>query len=239
MEQIHGKETYLQQWLNYLLPPHCLLCGLFCGSGRLCQGCSKNIPRIYSPCRTCALPGVNSEIQVCGACLRQAPPWDEARAGLLYEYPVDQIVQRFKFRRNLVCGRVLADELLMRFQNQGVTLPDVIVPVPLHFSRFFKRGFNQAEFIARQVGKFFDVPVRINLLRRSRRTAAQSELDYASRLKNVRGAFSCKALGGLSVALVDDVMTTGTTLRACAKTVKRAGANQVSVWVAARVPTPI
>ncbi len=233
------KTSNWHRWLDYLLPPHCLLCGLFCGSGRLCDGCSEDIPRLLSPCRLCALPDANSETSVCGACLRQAPPWDHANAGLVYEYPVDQMVQRFKFRRNLVCGQVLADELLRCLQNQAISLPDVIIPVPLHFSRFFKRGFNQAEFISRHLGRFFEIPVRIDLLKRSRSTAAQSDLDYAARLKNVQNAFSCRPLGGLNVVLVDDVMTTGTTLRACTKSVTSAGAQRVSVWVAARVPRPI
>jgi ComF family protein len=173
---------------------------------------------------------------LCGACLRRPPAWNEALAALVYEYPVDQLVQQFKFRRALACGQLLADEMA-RFVNQsGTALPDVLIPVPLHITRQFWRGFNQAEFLARRLGSRYKIPVLVNQLQRTRRTSAQSGLDRRARKKNIRGAFSCRQLAYARVALVDDVLTTGTTLAECARAVRAAGASNIAVWVAARVP---
>jgi len=239
MSALENCRPDLHQWLDHLLPAHCVLCGLYCRSGRLCPPCREDLPQPVLPCKQCALPGLSSDVMMCGVCQRNPPPWKETLAGLVYEYPVDQLVHRFKFRRNLACGQLLADELLSTLQNTTTSYPDVIFPVPLHYSRFFVRGFNQAEFLARHVAAFFNIPVLIDCLRRTRRTVAQSGLDHSSRRRNVRGAFTCRALAGENIVLVDDVMTTGTTLRACASSVLAAGAGSVSVWVAARVPTPV
>lgn len=172
---------------------------------------------------------------VCGACLQRPPAWDQALAALVYEYPVDQLVQHFKFRHSMACGQLLADELIHCVRHSGTSLPDIIMPVPLHFTRRFWRGFNQAEFLARQLGLLLNIPVLVHKLRRNKKTAAQSGLDRKERRKNVHGAFSCRPLSNVKVALVDDVLTTGTTLTACTKAVRSAGASQVAVWVAARV----
>jgi ComF family protein len=186
---------------------------------------------------------MQSGVKTCGACLSHPPAWDNAVTGLLYEYPVDHLVRRFKFHRNFACGQLLADELVFTLRRldlplPDMRLPDLLLPVPLHFTRRFQRGYNQAEFLARSVGKALCLPVRVDLLHRTRRTTAQSGLDRAERRKNVRGAFSCHNLAGARVALVDDVLTTGTTLEACARAARNAGASQVSIWVAARVPSP-
>lgn len=173
---------------------------------------------------------------LCGACLRRPPAWDEALAALVYEYPVDQLVQQFKFQRSLACGQLLADEMVLFVNQSGTVLPDVLIPVPLHFTRRFWRGFNQAEFLARRLGSRCKIPVLVNQLQRTKRTSAQSGLDRRARKKNIRGAFSCRQLANTRVALVDDVLTTGTTLAECALAVRAAGASNIAVWVAARVP---
>ncbi len=240
-------QNYIDVWMDWLLPAHCVLCGLYSGgsygsSGRLCAACSEELPRLGPACRRCALPCNPSELMLCGQCLAHPPAWDEAVAALLYDYPVDHLVQRFKFERNLVCGQLLADELLRalrwRLRQPGATLPHVLVPVPLHFARHFRRGFNQAEFLARHLGKELGIPVQVNGLRRRRSTPAQSGLGREARRKNLKGAFSCGDMTGIELALIDDVLTTGTTLGECATVLKSAGAARVAAWVAARVPAP-
>lgn len=231
-------QGYFAVLLEMLLPSHCILCGLRSGPGRLCQPCLHDLPRIEQACRQCAAPLGHSELMLCGACLRHPPAWDIALAALVYDYPADQLVQRFKFQRNFACGQLLADELTCAVKQSAQARPELLIPVPLHFTRRFQRGFNQAELLARAVGAAVKIPVRVDCLVRTRRTAAQSGLDRAARRKNLRGAFSCGDLAGARIALVDDVLTTGTTLEACARAARKAGAAHVSVWVAARVPPP-
>jgi len=232
--------TMLRQALTYslqlLLPSHCILCGLDSGSRSMCQPCRKELPRVAQACHQCARPGLRSDFHLCGACLHHPPAWDAAVAALVYEYPVNHVVQHFKFQRNLACGRLLAEEMIRRVRQSGTPLPAALIPVPLHVTRRFARGFNQAEILARELGSSFGIPVLVHRLRRTKRTAAQSGLDRTQRRKNIRGAFFCRQLAAASVALVDDVLTTGTTLRACARAVRAAGVPEIAVWVAARVP---
>ena len=126
-----------------------------------------------------------------------------------------------------MCEYVLAKKL---------SHPDVLIPVPLHNFRMLKRGFNQAGELAAYAGKVIDIPVLTSALRRRRNTKAQSGLSRKQRRKNVRGAFYWHGPGkpARHVALIDDVMTTGTTVTECARVVKKAGAKRVDVWVAAR-----
>jgi len=219
---------------DMLLPAYCVLCGLYCGRGTVCPPCQAELPRITAACRQCALPCPQSEAMLCGACIQRSPLWDRALAALLYEFPVDRVVQLFKFRRNMTCGQLLADELARCVGQAGAPYPEILIPVPLHLTRRLCRGFNQAEFLARELGKRHKLPVLTNRLRRKRRTAAQSGLNRIQRRLNVRGAFQCQKLEISRVALVDDVLTSGTTLAACTAAVRAAGAQHVAVWVAAR-----
>jgi len=228
--------------LDRLLPRHCLVCGGPSGPANLCPDCDRELPRTGACCLHCALPLPGHGDAVCGACLAQPPPWNEAVAALEYRYPARQLARRFKFNRCLASGEVLALELARSLRRRGGAPPDAVVPVPLHFTRFFVRGYNQAELIACRVARELGVPVAGALLRRRRRTAAQSMLDAAGRRRNVRGAFEVvsRRRGRLPrrVALVDDVMTTGATLDAATRALHRAGVREVVLWVAARAPPP-
>lgn len=228
--------------MDGLLPRHCLMCGLPSGTANLCMPCRNDLPRSSASCRQCALPLPFSDSETCGACQLEPPPWDLAVAAMLYAFPVDRLVRRFKFQRNLACGAVLASELVLAVEEQCKQLPGVIVPVPLHRSRQFRRNFNQADILARALGKNTDIPVRHMALQRLRRTRAQSGLDADGRQKNTHGAFQLRYGESFRsvrhAALVDDVLTTGATLSECTRVLKKAGVKSVSVWVAARAPAP-
>ena len=235
--------------LECLLPAQCTLCGGASAGERLCPGCRQELPVIQDPCRRCALPGLPAGQRLCKDCLRCAPAWHQACAGLVYDYPADRLVRRFKFRHKLVCGRILAEAMAAAAccqvsaaatgASNGAALglaPEVLVPVPLHFTRQWRRGFNPSEFLAVHFGAALSWPVHTKLLFRHRATPAQSGLERAERQRNLRGAFHCRQTSYRHVGLVDDVLTTGATLEECALTLKAAGAERVSVWVAARVP---
>lgn len=226
-----------------LLPRRCLLCGLPSHSANLCPPCSDELPRCGPVCRYCALPVPAAHELFCGPCIRKPPPWSQAIAGLPYCFPVDQLVCRFKFSADMACGDVLCTELVRQLREVKVEKPNLIVPVPLHRTRQLRRNFNQADLLARGIGRALGIPVNSSLLRRVRGTRRQSGLDAKSRRQNLRGAFfapgGSKSVSGVArIALVDDVYTTGSTLLECARTLRKVGIREYSVWVAARAPEP-
>jgi len=224
--------------LDSLLPRHCVLCGQFSNASNLCRPCTADLPRTNHACLHCGLPLTAACDRICGACLRKPPPWNQAVAGLVYRFPVDQLVCQFKFSRNLACGEILGSELARAVREKQGELPGIILPVPLHRMRHFQRTFNQADLLARLLGKTLGIPVHTGILRRVRRTRAQSGLVAADRRKNLKGAFVAGLSAADHVALVDDVCTTGATLAACTRALKQAGVKNVSAWMAARAPAP-
>lgn len=233
--------------IDAIWPPRCVLCGqpndAAIPSDNLCTGCSAELPTVGAGCAQCANP-LPAAVQRCGECLRRQPAFDAAVAALVYRAPVDRLIQRFKFQRDLAAGRSLAACMASRLATEDhrsddaatVPRPQLLVPVPLHWRRQARRGFNQAERLALDVATRIGGPPVHSLLRRTRATATQSALVAGRRGANVRGAFRCRTMptGLRHVALVDDVMTTGTTLDECARTLKHAGIERVDVWVAAR-----
>jgi len=223
--------------LRVLLPPRCLLCGAE-GDGRdLCGACTTDLGLNRPACQRCALP-LAVAAPLCAACINTVPPFTSAWAPFRYGHPLDLLEARFKFRADLAAGRVLADLLVERARLDPPPMPDAIVPVPLHRTRLRARGYNQALELARPLARAFGVPLRHDVLLRARATDAQSALDARARRRNVRGAFVLA--DGVPVpahvALFDDVMTTGATLREAALTLRRAGVARVDVWVLARAP---
>jgi ComF family protein len=244
--QVNRAGDRLRRWLHafgaWALPARCPLCaaGIAEGEG-LCAGCRADLVGNEPCCARCAEPLVRAE-PVCGRCLRRPPGYDRAFAGFRYAWPLDGLVTRFKFGGDLAAGRTLARLLAERVRAADLPRPDLLVPVPLHDARLRERGHDQALELARDLGRALQVPVAADLLRRIRATRAQTELDAPGRRRNVRGAFAldlraCARRGsGLSLALVDDVMTTGSTLSACGATLRRAGYGPVQAWVVARAP---
>ena len=214
---------------RFWLAQDCLHCDAESGRELLCDACREDLPRLAEPCPRCAMPSTGGAI--CGACLAHAPHFDATVAPWVYDYPVDRLVLALKFQRRLALAPVLA-RALQKLWHAGA---DIIVPMPLHRARLAERGFNQSAEIARCLARSIGVPLALDMLVRIRHTAPQSELPHAERAVNVRGVFSCRReMSGLSVALVDDVMTTGATLDEAARILKRAGAARVENWVAAR-----
>lgn len=215
-----------------LLPGCCIVCSAM--TGRLtdiCGACESGLPSTRNACTLCALP-VTAGAEVCGDCLRHSPPQQRTRAAFVYTFPVNALIQRFKFNGDQPAGRVLA-ELFARRLAPG-TVPDCLLPVPLHRNRWRERGFNQSEILANALGEAFGIPVLRDAVARVRETAVQSGMAAAARRHNVRGAFAVRAGLPAHAAIIDDVLTTGSTTAEIARALLRAGVKRVEVWALAR-----
>ena len=171
----------------------------------------------------------------CGACRKRSPAFDKVRARFHYRFPLDRLVQRFKYAGDLALGHWLAEQLTEHVSE--FERPELLIAPPSTTSRLRERGFNPALEIAKVVARRLEIPCALEGLIRTRDTTPQPGLGRDARARNLEGAMHCALpLGGMNVALVDDVMTTGATANAAARVLKKAGAASVSVWVAARTP---
>lgn len=238
---VDGLRARLAFWLRndatrLLWPSRCLACDDPGLEGLdLCAGCLATLPINAAACRSCAIP-LPEPVERCGACLGARSPLTEVHAAFVYAPPLDRLLPRLKFAADLPAGRLVSQ--LMADRLREVPRPQALVPVPLHRARLRQRGFDQALELARPLGRALGLPVLDGALVRHRLTAEQSRLDGPARRANLRNAFIVRPRLPLPahVALVDDVMTTGATLRAAAIALRRAGVQRVDAWVAARVP---
>ena len=228
---VNGRWRAIASWL---WPGHCVLCRAVIGAGDdLCAGCRTDLPWTTTACPSCAAPSASSR-SACGACQRKRPAFDHAQAAFRYRAPVDRLIAGLKYHRRLDLARALGELLAEKLQRTA--RPKLVIPVPLHSSRLRERGYNQSLEVARVVAARLRVPLNADVARRTRATATQTALPLKQRARNVRNSFSvvAEAVAGKHVAVVDDVMTSGHTLNALAKALRRAGASKVSVWVVAR-----
>ena len=227
----------LRQLLDAVYPPSCVLCGAPGERDRdLCAGCAAELPQVGLACGRCGRPLAATAGAICGRCLRRPPSYSGVFAPLRYAEPVDRLIAEYKFRGRLTHAALFAALLIEAAEAAGRRPPELLLPVPLHRSRLRERGYNQALELARPIGRHWKVPVDAFALKRVRPTAAQMQLPAKQRLKNVRGAFALRDGVRLpeSVAVVDDVMTTGATVSEIAKLLRRSGVKRVEVWAVAR-----
>lgn len=219
------------------LPPLCLLCSAPAAAGNLCAPCAADMPYLpQSRCPRCAVPTFAAEL--CGACLVRPPRFDRVLAPCAYDFPLDRVIQRFKFSGYLAAAPLLA-QLMLRAIAAETARADVIVPMPLSSERLRERGFNQSLELARLLARDTGIALAARGCLRARHDKAQSDLPIAERAGNVRGAFvTLEDFSGLAVAVVDDVMTTGATLDEIAGVLRLAGASRVEGWIAARTLPP-
>ncbi len=239
--------------LHLVLPPRCLGCGALVETqGALCPGCWSAVTFVADPqCRRCGLPFAFDSAEAsgdasgdaagdleCGACLAEPPPFHRARAVMRYDDGSRPLLLGFKHGDRTEAAPPFA-AWLARSGRELLAEADLIAPVPLHWRRLFARRFNQSALLAQALGRASGLPVVPDLLVRRRATPSQGHLSRSERQRNVAGAFSLHPrrgtlLRGRRLLLVDDVMTTGATVSACARTALRGGAAQVEVLVLAR-----
>ena len=228
---------------HFLLPARCLLCNTPVGAAQtpsgLCEACVLTLPWLNKACARCALPisSPSETPQLCGNCQHNPPAFTKCHTLFHYQYPVDQMITRLKFQHKLLYANALGELLSqhIQFHYQHLPLPDVIIPVPLHKKRLRERGFNQAEEIARCCANRLNLKIEPRLCWRHKHTAHQPGLSAKQRRRNLKDAFYCQPFKtGTRIALVDDVMTTGTTLNELSRCLKKNGCSEVHLWCVAR-----
>lgn len=174
----------------------------------------------------------------CGQCLQSTPHFDNTLALFDYDFPIDSLLQSYKYQHRLTLAHFLSDCLVKSIETHySHQLPpiDRVIPMPMHPSRLQSRGFNHALEITRRVSSALNLRLDFQSCNRTINNPPQASLPLKSRVKNVQNVFSCEQdLTGQSIVLIDDVMTTGASLNALAKSIKAAGATHVSCWVVAR-----
>lgn len=219
-----------------LFPPTCVLCG-DSGAGKLdlCGACRLDLPHIETACRRCGLPVPATDDARCGRCIANPPRFDRLFSPLQYQPPADWLIHRLKFNARFAHARVLGRLLGDCIEKRHDRLPQLLIPVPLHTNRLNERGFNQALEIARPLARRFEVPLAAGVCARRQDTPHQLSLPAGERRANVRKAFELtRPLACKHVALIDDVVTTGSTVNELARLLKRGGAVRVDVWAVAR-----
>lgn len=217
--------------LDHLFKQNCILCAAnVVGKRSFCQDCLNNLP--IAPYPQCPQCGLKTQGETCGSCQKDKPHFDHTHALFSYTYPVDAMMQHYKYNNALYLSQTFGRLLSETIVDYNI---DVIVPMPLHPNRIKERGFNQSLEIAKVMAKKSKVKLDALSCRRIKNTPPQASLTVKGRLKNMKGAFDCQqSFSGQHVVLIDDVMTTGASLNELAKTVKNAGATRVSCYVLAR-----
>jgi ComF family protein len=226
-------------WLKFnqsIFPQTCIMCAAWQGGAYgICDGCLADMPwHNCAQCPQCGLPAYDN--QLCGHCINSPPDFDATRALFRYAFPIQQMLQRYKYGELLALGasfgHLLANHMAA---NLLAEMPDLIIPMPLHPKRLQERGFNQSLEVARIVSEKLNVKLDHSVCERIKLSPPQASLPLKERVKNMKGAFNCnRPLHGQSIVVIDDVMTTGASLNSLAKALKKAGARRVECWVIAR-----
>lgn len=225
---------YFRHFIPDFLPGICYLCHEKSrDTSLLCNACRQDILGDLRLCFLCARPLYHS-MPVCSQCSKSPPLVDRVITAFSYNFPVNNLVKKLKYSQKIIIAQLLAEQLSGRILKASTNLPGCIIPVPLHPCRYITRGFNQALEIANILGKRLSIPVDSHLLARSRNTRAQFDLKPFQRKQNIKNAFRLVRKPEIeSVAIVDDVMTTGATINEITRILKKSGIKRVEAWVCA------
>lgn len=236
--------SFFQKIIDTVLPPRCLKCGkILEGESGLCASCFNEMDFIAKPyCQKCGRPFAEvrqGDGLVCGDCMRKHhSPFRFNRSAVKYNEHSKNLILAFKFMDKTDNAPLLAKWLKQAGKDIFDTGVDVIVPIPLHYMRLLKRRYNQSSLLAKELGRLSGIAVDYSSVVRHRHTRPQVEFSGSARVKNIKGAFTVKHpenIKGKRIVLVDDVMTTGSTLKECALALKKAGAKSVDTLTVARV----
>ena len=236
-------KSFGSAFLNFLFPPVCLFCevGLQSHEKIACSICMEDVEEIEDPfCKRCGIPlsDDGSITKDCGWCRQIVPDVKILRSAFKFGGLVENIVHNFKYNGWTGLSSLMAAGMYkVLSENKGLQGIDLIIPVPLHSVRKRERGYNQSELLSKELSKLSGIETEVNLLKRIRNTPSQTKLNFEQRKANVGGAFRLKdsdEVKGANVLLIDDVLTTGSTVSACAEVLLDAGAGEVSILTYAR-----
>jgi len=219
--------------LNWLLPDKCIQCkqALKLSENQpVCTACYPTLPLQASICQRCAQP-YTGLTDYCGRCLTAPPYFDACFCPFEYKTPISDLIICFKYQQTPGLAQKLARLIAAEIELQNVTMPDLLVPVPMHNKRLRQRGYNQSSLLAQQLGRLLEIPVDYGALRKIRHTEQQTQKTLKQRKNNVLGSFSLrKNISVKSIAIIDDVVTTGSTAGEIAKILKKNGVDYIQVW---------
>lgn len=230
-----GITLWVDQCVSLLAPETCAVCGARHAPDGVCAPCRAELPWNDVCCPGCAQPLPAAAL--CAACLKRPPSFDSAWTAFVHLDPVRRGIHRLKYAAAFDQGRLLGRLMAQRLSERAAPRPDVVVPVPLRRTRLYTRGYNQTLELASALKSVMRLDIDADAARLVRAPAEQIGQTAAQRRRNLRGAFRIERdLGGLHVALLDDVMTTGATLDALARAARKAGAAKIEAWALARAP---
>lgn len=235
-------KSTLRKTANMIFPPQCISCReLVEETGGLCSVCWEQIEFLSQPqCHVCGFPfelHIEGET-TCGNCIKRRPYYNMARAVFAYDDKSSGLIIGFKYSDKIYASDPFA-RWMVRAGGDMIKESDMVIPVPLHRMRLFKRRYNQSALLAHSIARLTALEVRTDILLRRKNTKPQAGMTYSQRMTNVTGAFGINskykdAIKGKTILLIDDVITTGATIEACTRTMLRAGAKNVNVLTLAR-----
>lgn len=219
-------------FLDKLVRPNCFLCCDYCPSGFFCEACKEDVKHRPPVCAQCGNDCLSAGI--CANCIQDPPMYDQALTAYSYRLPISNMIRALKYQHKLETLKALSEPLIEKVKKCDYVLPDCMIPVPLHPRRLMRRGFNQSLELARIISKDTGLDVDFRLLKRTRITVPQFTLSQKQRKTNVKNAFQLRYKPPYrSVAVVDDVITSGATANEIARLLKNTGVERVSIWALA------
>lgn len=219
--------------IDLLFPRRCPVCdGIVMPRGRLiCPECINKLSFVKAPvCQKCGKEVISADVEYCFDCIRHKRSFEYGRALINYEEHARNSMVKIKYKNKREYLDFYGEAICARYEKQILRMgAEVLVPVPVHPSRKRERGFNQAEILARRIGERLAIPLCPSMLTRNKKTMPQKGLDPAGRLENLEKAFLAEesARGVKGIILVDDIYTTGSTMEACTRALKKSGAKKV------------
>ncbi len=226
----HAFFRHLNNFGNWLLPQSCFLCG-DSSTQTICAACLADLPYLDVACLRCSQP--LKKVGICEQCQKEPPSYTNTQAVFSYIFPLDKLITAAKYNQNLAVLNLLGN-----LMAQYLTIephPDVLIPVPLHPKRLRQRGYNQSLELAKRIKKYTGIAINYTACKRIKNTPPQVHLNNAQRKANIKGAFKVLRIEPYwqHIVLIDDVMTTGSTVQELANEFLKAGVKRVDVWCCA------